>query len=56
MSIVVTAFLVVIKYSFGTLSGSIAKKSAFFVLEDAYVEFEETDADTVEENIKELKA
>jgi predicted Fe-Mo cluster-binding NifX family protein len=34
---------------------SIAKKSAFYVLEDAYVEFEETDADTVEEIIEEMK-
>jgi cation diffusion facilitator family transporter len=32
----------------------IAKKSAFYVLEDAYVEFEETDADTVEEIIEEM--
>ncbi|MEA2033828.1 MAG: hypothetical protein U9N41_09640 [Euryarchaeota archaeon] len=34
---------------------SIAKKSAFYVLEDAYVEFEETDADTLEEIIEETK-
>ena len=35
---------------------SIAQKSAFYVLEDAYVEFEETDADTIEEIVEELKA
>jgi len=34
---------------------SIAKKSAFYVLEDAYVEFGETDADTVEDIIEEIK-
>ena len=34
---------------------SIAKKSAFYVLEDAYVEFEETDAGTLEEIIEEIK-
>jgi len=34
---------------------SITKKSAFYVLEDAYVEFEETDADTLEEIIEEIK-
>ncbi len=35
---------------------SIAQKSAFYVLEDAYVEFEETDADAIEEIVEELKA
>ncbi|MEA2075098.1 MAG: cation diffusion facilitator family transporter [Euryarchaeota archaeon] len=35
---------------------SIAQKSAFYVLEDAYVEFEETDADTIEGIVEELKA
>jgi len=35
---------------------SIAQKSAFYVLEDAYVEFAETDADTIGEIVKELKA
>jgi len=34
---------------------SIEKKSAFYVLDDAYVEFEETDADTVRELIEEIK-
>ena len=34
---------------------SIAKKSAFYVLEDAYVEFEETDAGTIREIIEKLK-
>ena len=34
---------------------SIAKKSAFYVLEDAYVVFEETDANTLEEIIEEIK-
>jgi predicted Fe-Mo cluster-binding NifX family protein len=33
---------------------SIAHKSAFYVLEDAYVEFEETAADTIEEVINML--
>jgi cation diffusion facilitator family transporter len=33
---------------------SIAKKSAYYVLEDAYVAFEETDADTLEEIILNL--
>jgi len=37
------------------LEESVAKKSAFYVLEDAYVEFVETDADTVEEIIEEIK-
>jgi predicted Fe-Mo cluster-binding NifX family protein len=35
---------------------SIAQKSAFYVLDDAYVEFEETDADTIEEIVDEIKA
>jgi len=35
---------------------SIAQKSAFYVFEDAYVEFAETDADTIGEIVKELKA
>jgi len=34
---------------------SIAKESAFYVLEDAYVEFEETDAGTLEEIIEAIK-
>jgi len=33
---------------------SIAQKSAFYVLEDAYVEFAETDADTIEAIIEEI--
>ncbi len=33
---------------------SIAQKSAFYVLEDAYVEFAETDADTIGEIIEEI--
>lgn len=32
---------------------SIAQKSAFYVLEDAHVEFAETDADTIEAIIEE---
>jgi hypothetical protein len=34
---------------------SIAKKSAFYVLEDAYVEFEEIDVNTLEEIIEVIK-
>ncbi len=33
---------------------SIAKKSAFYVLDDAYVEFEVTDSDTLGELIEKL--